>query len=95
MNRDIFLEKVKNIVSQQLKINIEDIGEDTEFVADLKIDSLNLVELIMVIEESFNVKFPEDETLEIKTVRQAVDQIEKALANQSLKIETPEAPTGD
>jgi acyl carrier protein len=96
MNRDVFLDKVKNIVSEQLKINIEDIGEETQFVADLKMDSLNFVVLNMMIEDSFNIKrFPEDATLELKTVGQAVDQIEKALENQSLKIETPDVSTGD
>lgn len=79
MNRHEILEKVRAIVSQQLKVSIDDIHENSAFVTDLKADSLNLVELIMTIEESFNLKFSEDESIEIKTVRQAVEQIESRL----------------
>ena len=66
MNRTLLLEKVKTITAEHLKIDVKDILEDTEFVADLKVDSLNLIELIMLIEEAFDAKFPEDESLEIR-----------------------------
>jgi acyl carrier protein len=92
MERENLLDNVKNIIAQQLKIDIENIQEDTRFVDELRMDSLHFVRLSMVIEQSFNVRiFLEDDTVELKTVGQAVDQIEKALANQSLKIQPPHA----
>jgi acyl carrier protein len=84
VNRTLLIEKVKAVTAQHLKIDVKDISEDTEFVADLKVDSLNLIELIMLIEESFDAKFPEDESLEIKTIGQAVDKIERSINLSSI-----------
>lgn len=82
MTRDIYLDKVKNIIAEQLKIDIADIQENTRFVEDLKMDSLHFVRLSMSIEHSFKIeKFPIDEAFAVKTVGQAVKQIEKALEN--------------
>jgi acyl carrier protein len=88
MNHDIYLDKVKNIIAELLKIDVVNIKEDTRFLEDLKMDSLHLVRLTMSIEYSFNIKqFPVDDYFTVKTVGQAVEQIEKALENQSLKTE--------
>jgi acyl carrier protein len=84
MNRDIYLDKVKNIIAEQLKIDVATIQEDTRFVEDLQMDSLHFVRLSMAIEDSFKIeRFPIDEDFAIKTVGQAIEQIEKALANQT------------
>jgi acyl carrier protein len=84
MNRDIYLDKVKNIIAEQLKIDVATIQEDTRFVEDLQMDSLHFVRLSMAIEDSFKIeRFPIDEDFAIKTVGQAINQIEKALANQT------------
>jgi acyl carrier protein len=86
MNHDIYLDKVKNIIAEQLKIDVINIKEDTRFLEDLKMDSLHFVRLTMEIECSFNIKqFPADDNFTVKTVGEAIEQIEKALANQSLK----------
>lgn len=68
-------EKVIGIVSEQLNIPKEDIKLDSDFVADLKADSLDLVELVMEFEDEFGVQIPESEQEKIKRVGDAVKYI--------------------
>ena len=68
-------EKVIEIVSEQLNIPKEDIKLTSDFVADLKADSLDLVELVMEFEDQFGVQIPEGDQAEIKTVGNAVKYI--------------------
>ena len=68
-------EKVVGIVSEQLNIPKEDIKLNSEFVADLKADSLDLVELVMEFEDEFGVQIPESDQEKIKSVGDAVKYI--------------------
>ena len=68
-------EKVIGIVSEQLNIPKEDIKLTSDFVADLKADSLDLVELVMEFEDEFDVQIPEGDQEKIKTVGDAVKYI--------------------
>ncbi len=68
-------EKVIGIVSEQLNIPKEDIKLDSDFVADLKADSLDLVELVMEFEDEFGVQIPESDQEKIKSVGDAVKYI--------------------
>ena len=68
-------EKVIGIVSEQLNIPKEDIKLDSDFVADLKADSLDLVELVMEFEDEFGVQIPESDQEKIKAVGDAVKYI--------------------
>ena len=68
-------EKVIGIVSEQLNIPKEDIKLDSDFVANLKADSLDLVELVMEFEDEFGVQIPESDQEKIKTVGDAVKYI--------------------
>ena len=68
-------EKVIGIVSEQLNIPKEDIKTTSDFVADLKADSLDLVELVMEFEDEFTVQIPEGDQEKIKTVGDAVKYI--------------------
>jgi acyl carrier protein len=68
-------EKVIGIVSEQLNIPKEDIKLDSDFVADLKADSLDLVELVMEFEDEFGVQIPESDQEKIKRVGDAVKYI--------------------
>ena len=65
-------EKVIGIVSEQLNIPKEDIKLDSDFVANLKADSLDLVELVMEFEDEFGVQIPESDQEKIKSVGDAV-----------------------
>ncbi len=68
-------EKVIGIVSEQLNVAKEDIKAGSDFVADLKADSLDLVELVMEFEDEFGVQIPEADQSKIKTVGDAVKYI--------------------
>ena len=67
--------KVFNIVSEALAVNKEEIKKESRFQDDLGADSLDLVELIMMFEEEFNIQIPEDHIEKIKTVGEATDYI--------------------
>lgn len=68
-------EKVIGIVSEQLNIPKEDIKMDSDLVANLKADSLDLVELVMEFEDEFGVQIPESDQEKIKTVGDAIKYI--------------------
>lgn len=68
-------EKVIGIVSNQLNIPKEEIKLDSAFIADLKADSLDLVELVMEFEDEFGVQIPESDQDKIQSVGNAVDYI--------------------
>lgn len=70
-------DKVKNIVVEQLGVSEADVQIDSTFIDDLGADSLDIVELIMAFEEEFEIEIPDDAAEKIKTVRDAVDYIEK------------------
>ena len=71
-------DKVKELISAQLNKPVEEITEDMEVVKDLGADSLDVVEMIMSLEEEFNVSVPEDDAMNIKTVGDIVNLIEQS-----------------
>ena len=71
------LNKVVEIVCNQLSVNKEDVTPDASFVEDLGADSLDTVELVMAFEEEFGLEIPDDEAENITTIKSAVDWIEK------------------
>ncbi|MGD2124966.1 MAG: acyl carrier protein [Desulfobacteraceae bacterium] len=73
-------EKVKKIICEQLDVAGEDVVPEASFVDDLGADSLDQVELIMAMEEEFNVSISDEEAEKIVTVQDATNYIEKALA---------------
>lgn len=68
--------KVKEIIIEQLDANAEDIRPEASFIDDLQADSLAVVELVLALEENFDIKIPDDEVDKIKTVGDAVKYIE-------------------
>ena len=71
------LERVTDIVSEQLGVDKEELTKDTSFVNDLGADSLDTVELVMELEEEFDINIPDDAAEKIQTVGQAVDFIDQ------------------
>ena len=67
--------RVMQIVSEQLGVNAQDVTMTSSFVDDLGADSLDTVELVMALEEEFNVEIPDEEAEKITTIQQAVDFI--------------------
>jgi len=72
-------EKVINIICEQLDVTAEDVVSTASFVDDLGADSLDQVELIMAMEEEFDVSIPDEDAERIATVQDAIDFINKAL----------------
>ena len=70
-------DKVKEIVVDQLGVDAADVTMDSSFIDDLGADSLDIVELIMAFEEEFSVEIPDEVAEKIKTVRNAVELIDK------------------
>lgn len=74
MNQEIF-EKVKKIVVEQLEVDENDIKPESSFANDLGADSLDVVELVMALEEEFDIEIPDEAAEQIDTVGKAVDHI--------------------
>jgi acyl carrier protein len=71
------LSKVKSIVAEKLGIEEDKIKPESAFADDLDADSLDIVDLIMALEEEFNIEIPDEEAEKIATVGDAVDYIEE------------------
>lgn len=66
-------ERVKKIIVEQLGVKEEDIKPEASFVEDLGADSLDTVELVMALEEEFDIEIPDEEAEKITTVQSAID----------------------
>lgn len=75
---DTVLEKVKEVISEQLDVDdVDSITTETTFIDDLGADSLDIVELIMALEEEFDMEIPEEEAEKITSVGDVVTYIEE------------------
>ena len=70
------LDKIREIVVEQLGVDAEQVVPEANFVEDLGADSLDTVELIMAFEEEFDVEIPDKDAEKIKTVQDVIDYIE-------------------
>lgn len=70
-------EQVKEIIVEQLSVNAEEVVSEASFVDDLGADSLDLVELIMVMEEKFGQEIPDDDAAKLQTVQDAINYIKE------------------
>jgi acyl carrier protein len=68
-------QQVKAIVAEQLGVKAEQVTSDASFVDDLGADSLDTVELVMALEEEFEIEIPDEDAEKITTVQQAIDYI--------------------
>ena len=74
-------EKLKKIIVEVLNVEEDDITMETTFVDDLGADSLDVFQIIMGLEEEFEIEIPNEAAEKIVTVGDAVEQIKKATAN--------------
>ncbi len=68
-------EKVISIIAEQMNIEKSEISDETSFINDLNADSLDTVELVMELEDEFEMSIPDDEAEKIQTVGQAITYI--------------------
>ncbi|GAC1436271.1 MAG: acyl carrier protein [Terriglobales bacterium] len=71
------VEKVKQIIGEQLGVDESEVTPSASFVDDLGADSLDQVELVMALEEAFSVEIPDEDAEKIRTVQDAIDYVEK------------------
>jgi acyl carrier protein len=74
---DLF-DQVKEVIVEQLNVAPEEVKPEAKFVEDLGADSLDVVEMIMALEEKFEIEIPDSEAEKIQTVQDVVDYIQKA-----------------
>lgn len=80
MSETEIFDKVKKIVSDQLGVEDSKVVPDANFANDLGADSLDTVELVMALEEEFDIEIPDEAAEEIATVQAAVDYISNKVA---------------
>lgn len=73
----MYFEKIKEIISRQLDIDPATVSMDSRLIDDLKADSLDIVELIMDLEQEFDVEIPDEELPKIQTISDIVGYLEK------------------
>ena len=73
------LEKVQKIIAEQFEVAADSISADTNIVDDLGVDSLDVVELIMSVEDEFGLAIPDEDATELTTVGKIVEYIESKL----------------
>lgn len=80
MSETEILDKVKKIVTEQLSVEAGNVTPQANFANDLGADSLDTVELVMALEEEFDIEIPDEAAEQITTVQQAVDYISNKTA---------------
>ena len=80
MSSEEIFEKIKKIIVEQLQVADTAVTEQSSFIDDLGADSLDLVELIMALEEEFNIEIPDTDAEKVVTVGDVVDYIKEHLA---------------
>lgn len=72
---DLF-ERVKNLIVEELAVDPDEVTVDASFIDDLGADSLDVVELVMALEEEFDLEIPDEDAEKIETVQDAIDYLE-------------------
>jgi acyl carrier protein len=79
---DVF-EKVRDIIVERLKVDPSEVTPDAAFVEDLRADSLDIVEMVMKLEETFDITIPDEDVEKLRTVGDAVTYVEQRLKEKA------------
>lgn len=71
------IDKVKELVAEQLGISKDKIAENSNIIEDLGADSLDVIEMLMTLEDEYGITIPDDKISQIKTINQIVELIEE------------------
>lgn len=74
---NMIIEKVKELLAEQLGMDVKEIHDDSNILEDLGADSLDIIEMLMTLEDEYGVTIPDDQIGQVKTVKQVADLIEK------------------
>ena len=83
MSEAEIFDKVKKIVTDQLSVDASKVTSSANFANDLGADSLDTVELVMALEEEFDIEIPDEAAEQITTVQEAVDYINNKVATSA------------
>ncbi len=72
---DLF-ERIKNLIVEELAVDPDEVTVEASFIDDLGADSLDVVELVMALEEEFDIEIPDEDAEKIETVQDAIDYLE-------------------
>ncbi len=72
-------QRIIELISEQLEKDVSEISPEMSFADDLGADSLDLVELIMTVEEEFNIEIPDEEAEKIKLVKDAINYVKSRI----------------
>jgi acyl carrier protein len=75
VNREQIFEKIREIVVEELGVSAEKVTEQARFIEDLGADSIGVMELVMKMEEAFDIQIPDQDIEKIRTVGDAIDYI--------------------
>ncbi|MBS1261318.1 MAG: Acyl carrier protein [Calditrichaeota bacterium] len=73
------IEKVKEIIAEQLGVDMSEVTMEASFIDDLGADSLDTVELVMAFEEAFDIEIPDEDADQLQTVGSALDYLDKKM----------------
>ena len=77
MEKSEMKEKLIKIIEENLGVNVDSVQDDAHFVDDLGADSLDTVELVMEIEESFDIEIPDEDAEKLTTLKASLDYLEE------------------
>lgn len=78
-------EEIREVVSEQLGVKPEQVKPEASFISDLGADSLDTVELVMALEEKFDIEIPDEDAQEVQTISDVVKYIENKITDSKRK----------
>ncbi|MFM8453850.1 MAG: acyl carrier protein [Gammaproteobacteria bacterium] len=76
-------DRVREVIADQMKLDLEKVKPEASFTEDLGADSLTNVELIMALEEKFDIDIPDEDSQKIATVNDAIKYVESKISEQT------------